>query len=278
MTAALKSPTPRKLIVESNENLPLSDRRRQSRSPQPYHRRKAEAPNTTEANGQNILLKFSSNNAATGYDGSAFFDADRRKRRKISTSPSDSGTEADDESSGLLRGLPAPPARPRKGLKETRLGDTEHTPSPLLTPSYLDEGRQMGSLQYPQKRQESSRNQPGTDDETQHLRLKLTRRRRAEIFRRVVETALLGLLGIVVFINDKVNEAARQWDRGRAPILCATLGRADSCFFLARAFEPPLDCGCPAGPVSCTTSLPHAEPHGYPYQGIPRSVLDTCSF
>lgn len=157
-----------------------------------------------------------------------FFDADKRKRRKISTSPSDSGTEADDESTGLLRGLPAPPARPRKGLKETGLGGIEHIPSPLLTPSYLDEGPRKGSLRYPRKWQESSRNQPGTDDDIQHFRLKLARRRRAEVLRRVVETALLGLLGTLVFTNDKVNTAARHWDTGGTTIQCVTTGRADS--------------------------------------------------
>lgn len=37
---------------------------------------------------------------------------------KPSKTPSDSGTEADDESTGVLKGLPAPPARPRKGLED----------------------------------------------------------------------------------------------------------------------------------------------------------------
>lgn len=278
MPAALASPAPRKLSVENNENLPLSDQLWQSRSPHPYHRSKADAPNTAQANGQSIPLEFSSNHTTVVYNGTAFFDADRRKRRKLSTSPSDSGTEADDESSGLLRGLPAPPVRPRKGLKETRLGGIEHTPSPLLTPSYLDEDRQKGSLQCSQKRQESPRNLPGIDDEIRHFRLKLARRRRAEIFRRVVETALLGLLGIVVLTNDKVIIAAKQWDRGMTPFQSVTLGCADSCLCSARASEPSVNCVCPTGPISRTTSLPHTKPHNRRSQGIPRSILDTCIF
>ncbi|SLM36207.1 phosphatidate cytidylyltransferase [Lasallia pustulata] len=213
MPTALAPPAPKKLPLQNNENLSLSHQRQRSRSPHPYHRSKADAHSAAQANGRNITPRFSSGHTAVGYKVTAFFDADRRKRRKISTSPSDSGTEADDESSGLLRGLPAPPARPRKGLKDTRLEGAEHITSPLLTPSFLDEGRQNGSVQYPQNRQESSRNQPRTDDEVQRFRLKFARRRRAEILRRVVEAALLGLLGIVVFSNDKVNMVARQWGR-----------------------------------------------------------------
>lgn len=37
---------------------------------------------------------------------------------RTTKTPSDSGTEADDESTGVLKGLPAPPARPRKGLDD----------------------------------------------------------------------------------------------------------------------------------------------------------------
>lgn len=231
MPAALAPLAPGTLIVKINENLPSSDQRRRSRSPQPYHRRKADSPNTAQANGRNVPLNSSSNTTPVVYDGTAFFDADKRKRRKMSTSPSDSGTEADDESGGLLRGLPAPPARPRKGLKEAGLGEIGHIPSPLLTPSYLDEGPQKGSLQYPRKRQESARNQPGTDVEIQHLRFKLARKRRAEILRRIVETALVGLLGLVIITNDKVHIATRHWDRGRTPVQGVNQGRADTCVF-----------------------------------------------
>lgn len=218
MPAALASLAPATLIVKNNENLPLSAQRRRSRSPQPYHRRKADSPKTAQANGRNGSLNSSSNTTPVVDDGTTFYDADKRKRRKMSTSPSDSGTEADDESSGLLRGLPAPPARPRKGLKQVGLGGIGHIPSPLLTPSYLDEGPRQGSLHYPRKRPESVRNQPGTDVEIQQLNLKLARRRKAEAFRRVVETALLGLVGLVVLTNGKVNIAARDWDRGTTPI------------------------------------------------------------
>ena len=278
MPTALAPPASKKLPLQNNENLSLTDQRQRSRSPHPYHRSKADATSAAQADGRNITPRFSLGHTAVGYNATAFFDADRRKRRKISTSPSDSGTEADDESSGLLRGLPAPPARPRKGLKDTRLGGAEHITSPLLTPSYLDEGRQKGSVQYTQNQRENSRNQPRTDDEVQRFRLKFARRRRAEIFRRAVETALLGLLGILVFSNDKVNMVARQWDRGKTPIQYVALGRADSDFSPARTSEPPLDCGCPAGPVSTATFLPHAKPHNHRYQGIPRSILDACSF
>lgn len=44
----------------------------------------------------------------------------RTPKSRTSKTPSDSGTEADDESTGVLKGLPAPPARPRKGVDEPK--------------------------------------------------------------------------------------------------------------------------------------------------------------
>ena len=220
MPAAVSSSTSRASTLANDENLPLSEKRQESRSPHPYHRCKADTPERVQANGQNLSppLNISSNDTVNEYNRTTFYGSDKRKRRKISTSPSDSGTEADDESTSLLRGLPAPAARPRKGLKDTKLLGVEHTPSPLLTPSYLDHDRQRVPVLYSRKQQENSQSQSGTDDETQQVRLKLARRRRAEVFRRVIETVLLCLLGIVVYTNNEVNITASHWDRGRISI------------------------------------------------------------
>lgn len=129
-----------------------------------------------------------------------YFDADHRKRRKGSSSPSDSGTEADDERGrNSLLGLPAPPIRPRKGLKGPNGSGTD---SPLLTPSYLDaESRKLDSKAQI-KRWGSLQSQSCTDEETIKLRQKFNQRRRAELIRRVSETSLMGAIGFIACRSD----------------------------------------------------------------------------
>ncbi|KAL8659725.1 MAG: hypothetical protein Q9226_000281 [Calogaya cf. arnoldii] len=117
-----------------------------------------------------------------------------RKRRKDSTTPSDSGSEADDESGPLLKTLPAPPLRLRKGLKnESVIG----TPSPLLTPSYLDDEKRRESLEASFKRRASLQSHASTDEETLTIREKFRKRRRAELIRRLTETILLFSIGSI---------------------------------------------------------------------------------
>ncbi|KAL9107535.1 MAG: hypothetical protein Q9187_008411, partial [Circinaria calcarea] len=112
----------------NDENKKLERSPRLDRSPSPYQQT-PNAPDQYRANGVgtgNQQLKLQSPTSTVvnpsahrhpHHAGSGYFDADSRKRRKLSTSPSESGTEADDEA-GLLKGLPAPPSRPRKGLRD----------------------------------------------------------------------------------------------------------------------------------------------------------------
>lgn len=123
-----------------------------------------------------------------------FVDSDSRKRRKVSSTPSDTGSEADDESGPLLKSLPAPPLRLRKGLKnETAIG----TPSPLLTPSYLDDEKRRETFEASFKRRASLQSHISTDEETLTIRDKFRKRRRAELIRRLTETLLLLSVGFV---------------------------------------------------------------------------------
>ena len=133
-------------------------------------------------------------------NGHTYFDADHRKRRKFSSSPSDSGTEADDERGrSSLLGLPAPPIRPRKGLKGLNGSGAE---SPLLTPSYLDaESRRLDS-KVPKKRRGSLQSQSCTDEETTKLRQKFNQKRRAELIRRISEIVLMGAIGFITCSRD----------------------------------------------------------------------------
>jgi len=181
-----------------SENTPPRQRERLSRSPHPYHRQRSaivqhdgnlnlqlpDALLTPGATAQRLNIE----------PGFTYFDADHRKRRKRSSSPSDSGTEADDERGSSLLGLPAPPNRLRKGLKGT---NDSGTASPLLTPSYLDEEPRRSGLKAQIGRRGSLQSQTCTVDETAELREKFTRRRRAELIRRASETILIGVVGLI---------------------------------------------------------------------------------
>lgn len=180
-------------------------------------------------------------------DAITFCDADNRKRRKNSTSPSGSGTEADDESGPFLRGLPAPPARLRKGLKnETTLG----TPSPLLTPSYLDDEKRRQTLEAQFKRRASPQSHPSTDEETVRIREKFKKRRRAELLRRITETLLF--LGVGCSACRKVLQLPVQRGAFEPQLHFATFQErpaTDSCQswpFLYSSF---------VGPIYCTQSV-----------------------
>lgn len=97
-----------------------------------------------------------------------------RTSKPPSKTPSDSGTEADDESTGLLKGLPAPPARPRKGLDD---GTTKRA---------------------------------GSDG----LERKKAGERRAEVLRRVCEVGLVLGVGVVVVRPAEVRDLAWVWRGG----------------------------------------------------------------
>ena len=137
--------------------------------------------------------------------GSEYFDTDNCRRRKLSTSPSESGTEADDEA-GFLKGLPAPPSRPRKGLKDTDQLPTGSTSSPLLTPSRIDEERRKHDLKVSRKR--SGPTGSGTEEEIRKIGEKFTKRRRAEFIRRFSETSCLMIVGYVSFYGAGINLAS----------------------------------------------------------------------
>ncbi|KAL8905818.1 MAG: hypothetical protein Q9207_002389 [Kuettlingeria erythrocarpa] len=179
-----------------------STKRRLSRSPHPYYMRNPGYTIEKDKKGKSWKLDLTratppANDARSsdGADTDTFFDADCRKRRKISNSASESGTEADDEGGQYLRSLPAPPARLRKGFKnETTLG----IPSPLLTPSYLDDETRKQILEVQFKRRSRQQGCVSTDEETLGIREKFRRRRRAELLRRTSETVLfLGIGGLV---------------------------------------------------------------------------------
>lgn len=191
------------------------------RSPHPYHRRQHELQ-SNQASPEASSNDFS--RTALGPSDRTISDQDGRKRRKISQSPSESGTEADDEGYGFVKALPAPPLRPRKGLRDVRGTGLDGVPSPLLTPSLVDEEGRRLSTDYFKLRKDGIRNrEPSpTDDETKAAREKYLKRRRSELVRRVTETALLGFIGILAVRGCGCWERLRQWHRGSKIGLAST--------------------------------------------------------
>ncbi|KAF2033831.1 hypothetical protein EK21DRAFT_57861 [Setomelanomma holmii] len=127
-------------------------------------------------------------------------DADGKKRRKTSSqsqTPSESGTEADDEGYSFVKALPPPPLRPHKGLRDTR--GTGQEGSPLLTPTQIDdEGRKFSDDYFTDKQRKSRKGESTvTEDEARAARQKYLKRRRNELIRRSTETALLAGIGFL---------------------------------------------------------------------------------
>ena len=193
------------LEASADDNNPRNRAPILSRSPRPYSRQQCDVlqdNGNTAACLHNALLSPTVTESSLNFDERVhtYFDADHRKRRKGSTSPSDSGTEADDERGrSSLLGLPAPPVKPRKGLKGPRGSGTE---SPLLTPSYLDsESRRLDSKVL-SKRWGNFQSQTCINEETIRLRQKFNQRRRAELIRRISEIVLMGAIGFIACSSD----------------------------------------------------------------------------
>lgn len=207
---------PAVLKANADENHPLNRAPTLSRSPRPYSKQQSDVlqdSRNTAACLRNVLVSRTVTDSSLNPEriGHTYFDADHRKRRKGSSSPSDSGTEADDERGrSSLLGLPAPPIRPRKGLKGPSGSGTD---SPLLTPSYLDaESRKLDSKAQ-SKRWGSLHGQISTNEETVRLRQKFKQRRRAELVRRVSETILMGAIGFIA-CSGGIGWLLRPWAGG----------------------------------------------------------------
>ena len=171
---------------------------RLSRSPHPYHRRRGNfdkvqsGSRTVTRSGLDADINSEDDHATSYGNGHVSNDLIASK------STSDSGTDADDESGLILKSLPAPPIKSRKGF----IGQDGHgTASPLLTPSYLDDEDRKLALER-QLRCHSDLHNVSTDDETRKVREKFTRRRRAEFLRRISETLLLGFVGYVASMHQ----------------------------------------------------------------------------
>jgi hypothetical protein len=148
----------------------------------------------------------------------------RRMRQKRSAGLlAESGSDADDEGSyGLLRGLPAPPAVQRKGLRGAPGMPPDFALSPVATPSFLgSSGRTLSAELRAAKaaaecgsaRPDGASPTPPPPDVQAKVQL-FRKRRRAELVRRVTEATLVATLGGIVLCGDAARQRAMHVHRG----------------------------------------------------------------
>ena len=196
--------------IASKDEQSLDCRQRLERSPHPYSHQSPDTPERLHLNrqGRPDPLQFSGDcfPRPTARDVPQRSDSSIFRRRDNITSPSDSGTEADDERP-LLKALTAPPLRPRKGLKSTKNLGVDPFASPLLTPSTLEE-EGHGTLLAGHAIQERRKGKP--TDEVAGSKAKSRRKRygRVEVLRRVLEAFLVGFVGYIC-LHDKDPSASR---------------------------------------------------------------------
>ncbi|KAJ5225491.1 hypothetical protein N7468_006716 [Penicillium chermesinum] len=159
------------------------DLRQFTRSPHPYRR------------SRRPLSRTPSEQASGLQPQSAYYS-------KSSRTPSDSGTEADDESTGILRGLPAPPLRPRKGLRVGN-GSAE-------TDGWLPTLHPWPSLVRRSSRGSRHSSEEEAIEEAMEAK-KRGRKRRVEVLRRLLETALLLSVGAIVLLRRDSRMLAWEW-------------------------------------------------------------------
>lgn len=187
---------------DEKENVQPRQAQKLCRTSHPYHRCQDKSTNPSQTENPTVVRSsLKSPDSTAGCQDQLFYTESTGKGSKLSTSSSDSGTEADDESGVILQSLPAPPLKFRKGLKGQ---DGEGTTSPFLTPSYLDDESKRLELDRQLGRYSSLQNSPSTDDERRKIREKFTRRRRAEFLRRLSETLLLGAVGYISSIRQNI--------------------------------------------------------------------------
>ena len=181
--------TVRKMIEQGNEeNIPPSTRQVQlDRSPHPYHRRQLSPSGSITRSCKTLADHGPQTGATFPYEkrhwNERLADASNQNL-SIPVTSSDSGTEADDESGSVLRGLPAPPIK-RKGS------------SPFPAPKVTDNERNKLLLEQNAKHEGSRSVLRLGDEEDRKSRNSFICRRGAEYSRRLLEITLLAGVGFI---------------------------------------------------------------------------------
>lgn len=112
---------------------------------------------------------------------------------------SESGTEADDEGPGVLKGLPAPPSNTWRISRYDGGGDEETDHKIMRKPSLRGNRKYLSST---------------WDKEDVDARSAKRKRRKLDVLRRVCETVLMLSVGVIVFLPGDVRVFAGYWKRG----------------------------------------------------------------
>lgn len=175
-----------------------------SRSPHPYHRTSISRTTGTSTDTDNPSA------AAAAAQTDRLHPAPPPP--PWSKTPSDSGTEADDESTGILKGLPAPPSRSRKGLSRVEDSTDPWVPELLPWPALVRS-----------KARGLSRGALGGDGTAvggaTGGKERFSQEKRVEVLRRLLEVALLVSVGVVVVRPADVREIAWVWRKGMTLII-----------------------------------------------------------
>ncbi|EUC31593.1 hypothetical protein COCCADRAFT_100889 [Bipolaris zeicola 26-R-13] len=179
------------------------------RSPHPYLRHGDEIRGQYPERAHSLGLEPPSHaDARLGKNGA-------KRREPVSQSPSESGTEADDEGYNLVKALPAPPLRLHKGLRNARPREGGQWASPLLTPTQIDDEGSKFSDEFANGGNRGKRKGIAyhLDEEARAAKQKYLQRRRNEMVRRATETALLAGIGILAVHGCECWSELLSWHR-----------------------------------------------------------------
>lgn len=187
------------------------------RSPHPYLRHRADLSTTHTPSDPSSNSASASRTPPRSSDRTISDEDNRKRRKRESQSPSESGTEADDEGYQFVKALPAPPLRPHKGLRDAK-GLRDELLSPLLTPTQIEEEARKYSNEFFEGGKKSARVgiTSAIDEEAKAARQKYIKRRRNEVVRRTTETALLAGIGLLAVNGCECWPKLLEWHRGRS--------------------------------------------------------------
>ncbi|KAF3483832.1 uncharacterized protein GIQ15_03156 [Arthroderma uncinatum] len=147
------------------------------RSPHPYHRWNQDNATTSTTDSGESLYAW----------------------RKPFKTPSDSGTEADDEANGVLKRLPAPPVSRRIEYRFKR-GDGEEV---------ITERKGHGNLAVSRRSKKRRAGTPDTEELEFHI--SIGARLRIEVLRRICETGLILGVAFTVMLRRGVRSVVKAW-------------------------------------------------------------------
>ena len=185
---------------------------RLSRSPHPYSHRKESPPLSSETTKPDLIHSPPPTPSPTDSElEKTWIRRQSKSKTEERISPIESGTEADDEALTHLRALPAPPFKPRKGLR----GSQEQEPrdaSPAYTPQF--EQDEWGSTGNENNASTVGDSHDNEIQQKQSPKKRLSSRRAAEIRRRTCEILFLLTLCLTILHDGEARDVFLKWRAG----------------------------------------------------------------